>query len=408
MARSLVLACLAVVPSCCRGELVFVGSGGCDGADRSCVPSPAEEEVLHAIHVQPDGKLVPGSEYPVDGLPVWLTPFHTGEQQCLFVLRADKDDILSLVVDGVGVQERGSYATGGAAPVFADVARVGPNGEVNVLLVANYHGPDDATSSEGASAVSMHIHSDCTLELADVHNHSGSSVDKARQSSAHVHSFVFAPFGDFRTMAYACDLGLDQIFAYEVLPDGGLAESVRVNVTPGSGPRHLAQHPSKDVLYVLSEMGMSVMTFGQVSHAGSPFLSRLQTHSLVPDNVSGKGSKAAEILVHPRGNAVYATNRGVLNTVTVFSVIEDGMLSPVQQIQVPAYPRGMAFALGGDVLLVAGQSRSAVAAYRIREDGQLGPLEAVLTEGVPPHPAAFATVSLPSLSSHPALSSVSV
>lgn len=82
-----------------------------------------------------------------------------------------------------------------------------------------------------------------------------------------------------------------------------------------------------------------------------------------------------------------------MNTVTVFAVDGHGRLSQKQQLPAPAFPRGMALAQGGSVLLIAGQSSGEVVSFRVKADGTLEP-SGRLTEadGMPPNPGAFAVV----------------
>merc|ERR1711998_306108 len=89
-------------------------------------------------------------------------------------------------------------------------------------------------------------------------------------------------------------------------------------------------------------------------------ISLQQTLSLVPEGVDGKDSKAAELAILPDGSALYASNRGSLNTVTVFAVAADGSLTQTQQIVAPRFPRGMELAHDGTILLVASQQDSTV------------------------------------------------
>uniref|UniRef100_A0A7S4W705 6-phosphogluconolactonase n=1 Tax=Alexandrium monilatum TaxID=311494 RepID=A0A7S4W705_9DINO len=154
----------------------------------------------------------------------------------------------------------------------------------------------------------------------------------------------------------------------------------------GSGPRHLAEHPSLDFVYSVQEMGQSVAAWRK--HANGS-LELAQILSLVPEGSSSKGSKAGEIVIAPDGRALYATNRGRLNTVTVFSVVE-GSIAQVQQIDAPRFPRGMELAHGGTLLLVASQEDTTVESFRVAADGTLSPTGHVLKEGLPDHPATLA------------------
>jgi 6-phosphogluconolactonase (cycloisomerase 2 family) len=240
----------------------------------------------------------------------------------------------------------------------------------------------------------IHPH-DCSLEIADVKQHSGSSVNPDRQGGAHVHSFTVAPYGQHTREAYVCDLGQDKIFSYAVEGDGKLVLSSTIDAVPGSGPRHLAQMPVSrktddrhQYVYTVTEMGETINVYVQTDCGGAACLMERQSVSLVPEGQSGEGSKACELVMAPDGNTLYATNRGVFNTVTVFGVEDDGTLTQKQQIDAPAFPRGMTLAFDGGLLLVAGQSQTELATYEVRADGTLE-RKHTITEGLPPHPAAF-------------------
>merc|ERR1711865_894085 len=216
-----------------------------------------------------------------------------------------------------------------------------------------------------------------------------------RQGGAHVHSFTVAPYGQHRREAYVCDLGQDKIFSYAVSGDGQLTLSSTVGVVPGAGPRHLAQMPvsrrtddGHQYVYVVAEMAETVSVFVQADCGGSACLIERQSVSLVTEGQSGEGSKACEIVMAPDGNTLYATNRGLLNTVTVFGIEQNGTLTQKQQVEAPAYPRGVTLAFDGGILLVAGQSKTELTSYQVKADGTLERAYTI-TEGLPPHPAAF-------------------
>lgn len=258
------------------------------------------------------------------------------------------------------------------------------------LLVANYHGPNNATASDGAGVSSLAITQSgggCGLELRDFVPHAGSGPDKSRQGGAHVHSVYGSRDGKF---AYACDLGQDLIFTYSVAEDGKLAEVSRTSTAPGSGPRHLAEHPTLDFIYSVQEMEQTVSVYKKGENGT---LTLQQSLSLVPKGGSREGSRAAEIVILPDGATLYASNRGKLNTVTVFSVAKDGSLTQTQQIDAPHFPRGMALAQNSSLLLVAGQEDSTVESFAIGADGKLTSTGNVLKEGIPNHPAAFQVLS---------------
>mmetsp|Transcript_46771 Transcript_46771/g.130235 ORF Transcript_46771/g.130235 Transcript_46771/m.130235 type:complete len:405 (-) Transcript_46771:129-1343(-) len=392
---SLALAFLGVISSLAGvgvadSDIVYVGSAGCDGSDEGCQHGGNLEHVIRAIEVTTEGALKPRPDLSIDAgaNPVWMATAKQGVQTCLFVARADKNDIVAFAIGQVGAASAAGPPTssGGAAPVYAEAMD-------NVLLVANYHGPDNATTSDGAAASTLLILPGCELKFADTQPHSGSSINPERQGGAHVHSFVAAAaFVYQRPIAYACDLGMDAIFAYSVGADGKMGLESVTKTPPGSGPRHLVQHPKANYVYVISEMAMTVTVYKQTEVGNRAHLEASQTVSLLPTGDCGEGSKAAELAILPDGSALYATNRGRLNTVTVFSILSDGTLRQKQQLQAPAFPRGMALARGGSVLLVAGQSHTSVSSFLVGVDGRLT-LERRLETGLPPHPAAFAVMT---------------
>lgn len=386
-------------------QIAFVGSGGCDPDEVTCVSGGSAENTIHAVEIARDGQMKPRPDLAISagGQPAWLTHYKaaTYSPQCMFVVRADMDDIASFRLDSSTGQASpvGVYKSGGETPVHADILYAHPEGHHaggDVLLIANYHAPNNATTSDGATAVSMIIDPLCTLELADVKQHSGSSVNPDRQGGAHVHSFTAipnVPYDQHRNEAYVCDLGQDKIFTYTVQADGKLSLNSTIDTVPGAGPRHLAYTPvsstSPQFIYVVTEMGETVNAYEQTEcGGGASCLKELQSVSLVAEGQSGEGSKACELVMAPDGKTLYATNRGLLNTVTVFGVAQNGTLTQKQLVQAPDYPRGVTLAFDGGLLLVAGQSTTEIWSYQVKADGTLQRVDTI-SEGLPPHPAAF-------------------
>lgn len=380
--------------------IAYIGSGGCDAPiDPTCKDDKAAEHVMRAVELSRDGAMTerPDLAVKIGGLPVWMATSQQAANRCLFVTRAETDDLQAFVASPSGALTGpvSTVKSGGRTPVFAAATKDG-----KTLLVANYNAPDDTNVSNGAAASSFQINADCTLKFADTKYHNGSSVDPQRQGGAHVHSFVPVRGG----IAYACDLGMDMIFTYKVSPEGHLTELHRTRVNAGFGPRHLVQHPTKDFIYVVTEMGESVLVYKQMPGG---VLEMVQANSLVPEGYSGVDSKAAEIAILPDGSALYATNRGKLGSVTVFGIgpsarrpfLADGELDQRQQVFAPVspgIPRGMTLAFNGSMLLLADQrDPSDVVAFSVEKGGLLTQLDRFHSPtGVPPHPAAFALLAV--------------
>src|SRR5207244_3606643 len=131
------------------------------------------------------------------------------------------------------------------------------------------------------------------------------------------HSIVFDPSGRF---ALGADLGVNRIFSYH--PDG---DSLKLPPAPGfaslqtaagSGPRHLAFHPSGKFLYCQTEYDNTVIAMTYDTESGAAKI--IQTESSLPKGWSGT-SYGADIAVHPNGRFLYSTNRGHEN-LAIFSI----------------------------------------------------------------------------------------
>jgi 6-phosphogluconolactonase len=176
-------------------------------------------------------------------------------------------------------------------------------------------------------------------------------VNPERQTGPHPHSIVVDPGNRF---ALVPDLGADKVFVYRFNEtSGALAPNnpPAAAVAPGSGPRHLAFHPNGRLAYLINELSSTVTAFRWDPERG--LLSEFQTVKTLPDGFAGP-SAAAEIVVHPNGRFLYASNRGH-NSVAVFAIERDsGSLKLVELVPTEGkMPRNLAFDPSGRWLLVA-------------------------------------------------------
>eukprot|EP00930_Biecheleria_cincta_P098097 TRINITY_DN89789_c0_g1_i1.p1 TRINITY_DN89789_c0_g1~~TRINITY_DN89789_c0_g1_i1.p1 ORF type:complete len:422 (-),score=74.79 TRINITY_DN89789_c0_g1_i1:385-1566(-) len=341
-------------------EVFFAASAGCDAQDPvPCQDSP--DELLWMVELNSSGMFEVLDKINVESrAPVWLTlkPMPGASFACLFVAVADKNNILSYKVSGSQLALISIVDSHGINPVHATVSSDGRK-----LLVANYHGPDDVCDSKGSGVTTFTIGDSCDLMFADSKPHVGSSQMKSRQCSSHMHSFT-AGRG---MLAFACDLGADLVFTYEVSPNGKLTELARTPTPPGTGPRHSVQHSTLPILYVVLEMGSAILVY-HIEANGE--LRRLQMISTLSNQSS---SKAAELLLSHDGSTLYASNRAFVpnkDTITAFSVLPDGSLRLKQQVQAPSFPRGMVLSQS-DLLVVASQHSGTLQSFNVGEDGLL-------------------------------------
>lgn len=191
--------------------------------------------------------------------------------------------------------------------------------------------------------------------------HSGKSINKQRQNSAHIHSMIFHPNGKQLLVA---DLGTDKIHIYDL--DYSKAAPV-TQATPahfivaaGSGPRHMVMHPNGKLLYLVHELTGEVGVYfyenGQVRHASTYSLSTAQFKGHV---------QAAEIRLSPDGKFIYVSNRGNANNLSVFQADLEGGLSLIQQISTGGRtPRNFNLSPDGHFLLVANQDSDEIRLFK--------------------------------------------
>ena len=246
--------------------------------------------------------------------------------------------------------------SGGAHPCYVSVNKDG------YVLAANYTGGNVAL-----------LKLDKSGKLSDplcVEQHYGNGPNKARQAEPHVHSAFFEPGGD---RIFVADLGIDQVSVYNIDKLGSKlikASVPAIVMTPGSGPRHLAFHPTLKVLYVVNELSCAV-TVVDLNKDGS-FTTAL-TVSALPSGYD-KPNTCADIHISKDGRFLYASNRG-FNSIAIFSV--DASSGKIEQIAQESCrgdgPRNFTLSPDEKYLLVANQNTQDIVAFR--RDALTGKLE---------------------------------
>lgn len=237
----------------------------------------------------------------------------------------------------------------GAAPCFVSVDRSG-----RVVLVANYVGGNVALlpiQADGSLAAATHVV-----------QHGGSGPNTERQDAPHAHCILADPSNRF---VLAADLGADRVFVYRLDLDGKSLRRVEGGdavMRPGSGPRHIAFHPTLHLVFVANELDSTITTLAFDAERGA--LSPLDTRSTVPDGWIGT-NYPADIHVASSGRTLYVSNRGH-NSLAVFSIAEStGALALEQVISTEGdFPRNFSIDPSGRWLLVANQRSDSVVVFR--------------------------------------------
>lgn len=204
--------------------------------------------------------------------------------------------------------------------------------------------------------------------LLSVFRHYGSGPNKSRQEEPHVHYVSLTP--DEKYLC-AVDLGIDKINVYSFNQKNGLLtheENLSVDVTPGSGPRHMTFSQDGRFAYLLTELSSEVIMLDM--QPGNGTINKIQCISTLPYDFKGENYCAA---IYLSGDYLYASNRGH-DSIAIFKVTRStGALEPVSIIHTCGeFPRDFAIDPTGRFLFAANQYSGTIVMFAIMpETGKL-------------------------------------
>ena len=272
--------------------------------------------------------------------------------------------VISLAIDEATgtLAAKNHQSSGGGGPCHVSVDRTG-----QVALAANYG---------GGSVICLGLAADGSLEPVvpgapgGFIQHEGKGPNPQRQEGPHGHSINPSADGRF---AVACDLGADKVFVHALdVAKATLAPHGFGRGTPGAGPRHFAFHPGGRYGYAVNELDMTVTAFAFDLQAGT--LTEFLTLSTLPADVTDtKGFSTAEIVAHPSGKFLYASNRGH-DSIAMYAIDQGtGRLTFLGAEPIRGKtPRNFVIDPTGKFLLAAGQNSHTVTVFAI--DGETGTL----------------------------------
>lgn len=240
------------------------------------------------------------------------------------------------------------------------------------------------TANYGGGSVSvLPINSDKSLgQLAQLIQHTGSSVNPSRQSAPHAHSAMFSNDGE---KVYVTDLGVDKLFVYSYDSSSKkplIWENEKViKIQDGLGPRHFTFNKAENKLYVLNELFATITVFEKNNND----FKQLQYVNLNDANFKGENG-AADIHFSNDGKFLYATNRGSVNEIVIFKVDQkNGELTKIgKQSTLGKTPRNFMIDPSDNFLLVANQNSDDIYVFkRNKKTGMLTYTNEMLKIGSP-------------------------
>lgn len=259
------------------------------------------------------------------------TGYGPGEQGKVHALKADPASGVLTVISTV--------ASGGGDP-----AHMSLDDKAGGLLVAHY-----GTGHVAA----LPVRTDGGLEPpASVQANTGSGPSP-QQQGPHAHAVMVDPTGRHALVA---DLGADRIFIHPydaTTRTLGPAGEASAALPPGTGPRHMALHPSGRYLYLLSEITPEMRAY-RLREGRLELLQTLRAGGQPPVN-------GAEVAVSHDGRFVYASIR-VEHVIVAYAVDEArGTLQEIQRVPTGGQtPWSFALDPTGRWLLAANQGSGAV------------------------------------------------
>ncbi len=182
-----------------------------------------------------------------------------------------------------------------------------------------------------------------------------------RQEAPHAHFISQLRDGTIAT----ADLGTDTI-RFHNFQSGQLEPTQRYIATPpGSGPRHLIEHPYQSILYVINELSAQVLSYRL--NADNQYV-LLQSISSLPEGDERFGHCAA-IKMTKNGQFLFVSNRGDHNNICIYKADQDGVLTMIShQSALGTVPRDLTISPDDQYLIVANQDSDNLVSFKIDQN----------------------------------------
>lgn len=234
---------------------------------------------------------------------------------------------------------------------------------VNALYITNY--------MSGSVAV-LPVNEQAEIgECGQLLIHEGSSVNRERQESAHMHAIDILPFAP--RFKIAQDLGSDTVSLYETAQDGMLTLCQQLAMPPGSGPRHVAFCDEKKMIYVVGELSSTIEVLHY--HESEQRFTHVQSISSLPSDFSGENT-SAHVQINREKDAIFVSNRGH-DSITIFTIREDGTLAWQQNLKTGGEVPRHFTVLQDELIVIANQQSNNVTFAKKNKEGLFELLDVV-------------------------------
>lgn len=194
------------------------------------------------------------------------------------------------------------------------------------------------------------------------------ALDEGRRNA---HCVLPSPNNRFVYIPYVKDT--NAIFQYKFDErTGRLAPLAKKNANPpdGTGPRHMAYHPSKPMVYFSNEQHLGISVYAMQD---SGDLELRQVCDAVGDDQPKQGVSSSDIAITPDGRFLFAGIRGHqrdFDWISRYRILQNGEVELLGLTPSDKIPWGLTVAPNGDYLLATAFQGATLMAFKI-ENGDL-------------------------------------
>lgn len=335
--------------------------GGCKVGKKSyeflvgCYGSE-QEETIHWLELDTaDGKIRKLAAFSGVENPSYLTV--DSKRNSLYVIsEVDQGEVISFGMDHQSktLQRWNSKPTKGG-PCYVELG-----GDDDYIFTANYGG--------GSVIVHQLNEKGETVKETDFKTYD--------PEKSNVHTIRSIPGTSYFV---ATDLGCNALYFYRFEVETGTLNQIRAVTLPDhSGPRHIAFHPTLNMLYVVTEFNSTVVAYAYDDSLESIELE--QVIQTLPSAYSGKNYGAE---IHFSHGYLYVSNRGH-HSLAVFQVLPDGRLDAMSHTSTTGeWPRHFTCIPDSDYVIVANEHTNNLVVMKKDKQGLLHVLEESYTVGKP-------------------------
>jgi 6-phosphogluconolactonase len=200
----------------------------------------------------------------------------------------------------------------------------------------------------------------------------GERVAALNEGRRNAHCVLPSPDNQFVYIPYVKET--NAIFQYRFDPESGQITALdpkNANPPEGTGPRHIAYHPTKPIIYFSNEQHLGVSAYDSEE---SGQLKLRQVCDAVDDDEPKVGVSSSDIVITPDGRFLFAGIRGHqrdFDWISRYRVKPNGDVELLGLTPADKIPWGLALSPNGRYLLATAFQGGTLTAFRIRDDGDL-------------------------------------